>query len=197
MRNLFLFTPKRRLPIFARNFLAFLDGDLAQKSISGLGFVGQDLIQLSFSKQQDRLANAIQASGEDVKLNSLKSFVRTFSAANRLSATFRFNDNSIVMDTRSKRNIANLARMIEVGDFDGRQIIFAGFSDSQGGGPGNRRISRQRAEQVATAVKTAASRADLSKIKIRVHGMGEVSPLACNDTELGRHTNRRVEVWLK
>jgi len=132
-----------------------------------------------------------------VSLAALQGFVRIFSDAARLSPTFRFDGNLIRIDQRSERNIATLARMIELGDFDGRELVFAGFSDSQGSATGNRRVSRQRAERVADAVRAAAARADLSKVRITVHGLGEVSPLACNDTESGRWANRRVEVWVR
>ena len=81
--------------------------------------------------------------------------------------------------------------------FEGHELVFAGFSDSVGGAAGNRRISRQRAEQVADLVRKAATRADLSRLTISVIGLGEVSPLACNDDDLGRRINRRVEVWLR
>jgi phosphate transport system substrate-binding protein len=196
-RRLFLFTPQRRLPLFARDFLAWLDTTPAQLAVEEHGFVGQEVRAKPFSDQQDRIANAVRAAGADIRLSQLQSFVRTFSGASRLSSTFRFDDNSTNLDIRSRRNVALLGQMIEVGDFNGRELIFAGFSDSQGGPEGNRRISRQRAEQVASAVRAAASRADLTKLRMRVIGLGEVSPLACDDTESGRRINRRVEVWLK
>jgi phosphate transport system substrate-binding protein len=196
-RNFYIFHPAGRLPVFARNFLTFLDSGAAQDAITDLGYVGLALRPLSLSRQQDRISNAIAHSSDDVSLANLKNFVRLFSGARRLSASFRFNDNSKTIDARSRRNIRALAEMIEVGDFDGKKLIFAGFSDSQGSAVGNRRISEQRAEQVAALVKAASTRADLSKINIQTLGMGEVSPLACNDDSAGRGINRRVEVWVK
>ncbi|NOX74632.1 MAG: OmpA family protein [Alphaproteobacteria bacterium] len=196
-RVFYLYLPDRRLPIFARNFLAFLDSDAAQASIADLGFVGQGLYGLPLSGQQDRVANAIAFSGDEVTLAELQDFVGKFTGAKRLSATFRFNDGSTNIDARSRRNIRVLAEMIELGDFDGKKLIFAGFSDANGSAAGNRKISRQRAVAVAKLVKAAATRADLGRLEIQTLGMGEVSPLACNDTEQGRETNRRVEVWVK
>lgn len=196
-RAYYLYASSQRQPIFTRGFLAFLQTDAAQRSITDLGYVGQAISSLAFSDQQNRAANAIAYSDSDVTLKNLKSFIQVFSDAYRLSATFRFGDNSKKIGPRSQRNIRALAEMIEVGDFDGQTLIFAGFSDAQGSAAGNRRISRQRAGQVAELVKAAASRADLSKVTIQVLGMGEVSPLACNSDAHGRHINRRVEVWLK
>jgi phosphate transport system substrate-binding protein len=192
-----IYMSRRRLPIFARNFLLFLDSDTAQTSIADLGFVGQKLYELPLIDQQNRVANAIAQSGDEVTLDDLHGFIQVFSNATRLSSTFRFEDNSTKIDARSRRNIRVLAEMIEVGDLNGRTLIFAAFSDTRGKAEGNRRISRQRAQNIAKMVKSAASRADLSKVNIQTIGMGEVSPLACNSDAAGRKTNRRVEVWVK
>jgi phosphate transport system substrate-binding protein len=191
------FTPERRLPVFARGFLTWLDSDSAQEALARMGRFGLDIDSARFADQNERVANAIRAADQEITLDHLRGFVRSFSNAARLSTTFRFSDNSTDMDERSSRNVALLARRIEDGDFDGRELVFAGFSDSVGGAAGNRRISRQRAEQVADLVRKAAARADLSRLTISAIGLGEISPLACNDDELGRRINRRVEVWLR
>lgn len=196
-RYYYILRPARRLPVFARSFLTWLDSEAAQIAINDLGFVGQDLQRRTLTDQPERLANAIRNGGEDVGLAALQGFVNTLGAAERLSATLRFDDNSTHMDARSERNIRLLADMMELGEFDGREIIIAGFSDGEGGAAGNRRISRSRAEQVKAALNAAASRADLSKIRFRTIGLGEVSPLACDDTPEGRRINRRVEIWLR
>jgi len=195
-RQKYLYTTQRRLPIFARDLLRFLASRRGQDAVTAAGFVSTAISTQSFGDQPDRVSNAVREAG-DVSLAALQGFVRIFSDAARLSPTFRFDGNLIRIDQRSERNIATLARMIELGDFDGRELVFAGFSDSQGSATGNRRVSRQRAERVADAVRAAAARADLSKVRITVHGLGEVSPLACNDTESGRWANRRVEVWVR
>jgi phosphate transport system substrate-binding protein len=35
------------------------------------------------------------------------------------------------------------------------------------------------------------------RVSLEVLGFGEAMPLACDDSALGRHANRRVEVWLR
>jgi len=197
VRPVWLFTPRRRLPVVARDFLAWLTSPQAERPIASLGFASPGLTAQTLAEQTGRVANAVAHADSDVTLEALRGFVKAFGGARRLSATFRFKDGTVIMDARSKRNIDSLARLIETGDFDGRELIFAGFTDSRGGADGNRKISRQRAEEVAKMIREAAIRADLSKIRFRAVGMGEVSPLACNDTASGRHTNRRVEVWMR
>ncbi len=196
-RRLYLYSAKRRHPVFARALLAWFETEAGQQAVGHDGYVSLYPKAIPLSDQQDRLSNAVLAAGGDIDLDQVQGFVRNFIGAARLSTTFRFFDNSTEMDSRSERNIVELARRIEQGDFDGHELIVAGFSDMQGGAEGNRRISRQRAEQVAARIRKAASRADLARLKIRVLGLGEVSPLACDDTALGRFTNRRVEVWVK
>ena len=197
IRPVWLFTPKRRLPAVAREFLGWIVSPQAEGAVKSLGHVSPGLSALSLAEQKGRVANALTHADDEVTLESLRGFVNAFRDSRRLSATFRFNDGTVVMDNRSRRNIETLARLIETGDFDGREMIFAGFSDSQGGAEGNRRISRQRAEQVAGQIRKAAFRAESGKVRFRVVGFGEVSPLACNDDPTGRHTNRRVEVWVR
>jgi len=193
----YLFTPARRLPRFARDFLAYLRGTRAQQTISDLGFVGLQMVPTPLSAQQDRLSNAIAYAGDQGTLKNLKNFVETLRGSGRLPATFRFQDNATRVDRRSSRNISTLAQMLDEGDFDGRELIFAGFSDFNGSASGNQRIAKNRADRVSALVRARAVRANLSKVTFRSIGFGEVSPLACNDTDQGRSTNRRVEVWVR
>ncbi|MFQ5437374.1 MAG: phosphate ABC transporter substrate-binding/OmpA family protein [Paracoccaceae bacterium] len=194
---IFLFSPKRRLAIFARNLMAYLRSESGQRAVSAAGFAGQNMTDVAFADQQERIANALREAGSGVTLAALRGFVAELSEARRLSATYRFVGHSTSLTARSRRYVTALARMIEAGDFDGREIIFAGFSDSKGSANGNRRVSRQRAVRVANRVRAAAQRADLSKIRIQTIGFGEVSPVACNGSLEGRRLNRRVEVWFR
>ena len=193
----YLYRPARRLPVLLRDFLGWLSSDPAQFAIDESGLVSQAIEAMPIRRQQYRISNAIAEADNDVPLDELKRFTTIFTDASRLSVTFRFLDGSINMDARSNRNLRRMALALEQGEFKGRTLIIAGFSDSQGGGGGNRTISLQRAEKVARMLREAASRADLGAVKFRVVALGEVAPLACNDTDTGRSTNRRVEIWVE
>lgn len=76
----------------------------------------------------------------------------------------------------------------------GADVKVDGHTDSVGSDSANMRLSRQRADAVATAISTA--RPDLG---LRVDGFGETRPVADNtrngrDYPSGREKNRRVEI---
>jgi phosphate transport system substrate-binding protein len=123
--------------------------------------------------------------------------VARLKGAARLTTSFRFRVGSTALDAQSAGNVAHLARALESGAFAGRELIFAGFSDGEGGAAANRKIARRRAQEVRDAVRAAAVWADPSKVKLSVEGFGEALPMACDDSDWGRRVNRRVEVWLR
>ncbi len=196
-RTLSLFTPDRPLAPFARAFLAWLRGPGAWPQIDRAGYIAPAPDQLPLSRQEGRLANAI-SSIPDTQVNApLKELVATFSGASRLALTARFSAGTTRLDAWSRQAVARLSRMVEEGDFDGRELIFAGFSDSQGSAKGNRTLSRQRAEAVLGMLRSLARRADLGLLRFRAVGLGAISPLACDDTPSGKRLNRRVEIWVR
>lgn len=194
---LLAYTPGRRLPLMAREFLRFFASPGADVMIRRAGFVDQGIDVTPMGRQGDRLANAVMAAGPEVTLSELQRMVKDLRSARRLSVTFRFRGGSTRLDAQSFGNITRLARALDGGAFDGRQLIFVGFSDGQGGAPANLAISRRRAEAVRTAVRDAAQLTDFGRVTLGVDAYGEAMPVACDDSDWGREANRRVEVWLK
>ncbi|TCO73482.1 phosphate ABC transporter substrate-binding/OmpA family protein [Rhodovulum euryhalinum] len=195
---LFLYTPARRLPLFAREFLDWLDTPAAQLVIRRAGFVDQLADTIPFGRQGDRLGQAIATAGPEVPLSELQRLVAVLSGAERLTSTFRFREGgSAELDAQSYGNVGALARAVEAGRFDGRELIFAGFSDGEGPAEANRRLARTRAEAVRDAVRAVATAADPSRVKLRVEAFGEALPIACDQSAWGGIINRRVEVWLR
>ncbi|MGB0799353.1 MAG: OmpA family protein, partial [Planktomarina sp.] len=111
--------------------------------------------------------------------------------------TFRFLDGTRFLDEGSQSNLGFLASLLKDGRFSGRDIIFAGFSDSQGSAEGNLQISLDRAQALRGTIRTLMGDDAPPKEAFRAVGFGEGLPLACNDTEWGQHQNRRVEIWVK
>ena len=194
---MFLYLPVRRMPQLGREFLAFFDSQEADRVIRRLGFVNQAITAQPLGAQGDRLANAIAAAGAEIDLEDLQELIAAMSGAERLSPTFRFGDGTTDLDAYSLGAVARLARAIERGAYDGRELLFAGFSDGQGGANANLRLARGRAEALRLAIIAAASGGDLNRVRLRVAAFGEALPMACDDTTTGRAVNRRVEVWLR
>jgi phosphate transport system substrate-binding protein len=194
---MFLYTPARRLPKIGREFLAFVRGQTAQIVIRRSGFVDQAPEEVPIDEQGDRFANAISAAGPEVPLSELQRMIGRLAPMQRLTISFRFEAGSSRLDAQSRSNVVQLARDLEQGRFDARQMYFVGFSDGDGPADANRQIALTRAEAVRDAVVQAAETADFGQVEPAVDAFGEALPLACDDGAWGRQANRRVEVWVR
>ncbi|WP_417242104.1 phosphate ABC transporter substrate-binding/OmpA family protein [Celeribacter sp.] len=194
----FLYTPARRLPALAREFIEFATSPAAQVIVARTQFVDQSVEELSFRDQGHRFANAILSAGEGVSLEDLQAVTTRFQGANRLTLGFRFEGGSTRLDAQSRSNTRLLARLLQAGVYDGKSLIFAGFSDGRGDARSNADLSKRRAESVRRAVLSAAGEEfDASRVTFSTLGAGEAMPLACDDQTWGQGLNRRVEVWVR
>jgi len=193
---LFIYTPARRAPLLTREFLRFIRSDPAQLVIDRAGFVNLRLQELPVSDQGQRLANSIDYAGEEVSLDDLKRMTKRMNGTSWVSLVFRFEQGGIKLDAHSQSNVELLAQMLEQGEYDGRKLVFVGFSDRAGTATGNLRLAQRRAESVRDAVIQAASAADRRRVRLEVDAFGEAMPIACDESEWGQRINRRVEVWV-
>ncbi len=194
---MFLYLPARRLPKIAREFLAYTRGPSAQIVIRRAGFVDLSPEEVAIDLQGNRFANAISKAGIETSLEELQRMVRTLDGMARLTTSFRFEAGSVRLDAQSRSNVQQLARALEVGQYDARQILFAGFSDGDGPAEANREIALRRADAVRRAIANAAESTDLKRVQLDVDAFGEALPMACDDSAWGRQANRRVEVWVR
>ncbi|EAQ04003.1 OmpA domain protein [Pseudooceanicola batsensis HTCC2597] len=193
----FLYMPARRLPKLARDFLAYLRQPAAQLVIRRAGFVDQLPEEIPIADQGTRFANAIAQAGGGIALEELQRMVSTLTPYERLTVSFRFEAGSALLDAQSRSNIEQFAAALENGLYDGREVMFVGFSDGSGDAATNLRISRERARAVRRAVVLAAGDAELDRIRMTTDAFGEAMPMACDDSHWGRQVNRRVEVWIR
>lgn len=193
---IYVISPKRRLPLLAREFLEFLSTPTAQRAVAEIGLINRQPERQPMTADGLRLINAIRGAGQDTSLQDLQALVSEMDGADRLSLTFRFEDGSSTLDSHSRTNLIDLAHLIEAGILKGDQMTLAGFSDGSGEGKANLALSKARAGEVLTALRVAApglSENDLPKVQ----GFGEALPMACDETAAGRRLNRRVEIWLR
>lgn len=193
---LFLYTPPRRLPKIARGFLRYIRSAEAQTLVRQVGFVDQSTEEQPLWAQGNRLAAAIKAAGPETDLADLQKLVTTLEPLNRLSLSFRFEPGSSLLDAQSRSNVLLLAEALEEGDYDGRRLVFAGFSDGEGAAGANVRIAETRAKRVRDSVRRAATAWLEADTPLETAAFGEAMPMACDDSDWGRRINRRVEVWV-
>lgn len=73
------------------------------------------------------------------------------------------------------------------------QVMVAGYTDSTGDPHYNQELSRKRAE----VVRAYLVRQGVGSQQIEFAGYGDASPVASNDTLVGRRSNRRVEIEVR
>jgi phosphate transport system substrate-binding protein len=180
----------------SRAFWAFLLTPEAQDAVQRLGFTSRSPEKTEIHGQSGLLINAILNTDMDMRTEDLRQAVLNLNGYERISLAFRFLEGTQIMDTGSQANFQFLKRLFVGGYFEGRKVLFVGFSDSQGSADGNVQISLDRARAVRATIATLLDDAQLSD-GFEVLGLGEGLPLACNDTAWGQNQNRRVEIWVK
>lgn len=192
----YFLTPRRRLPLAARELLEFLATPQAQAAVAEGGYIDRGVERAPMTRDGLRLINAIQGAGEETTLADLKRLVGLMDGADRLSFTFRFQDGSSALDRSSQDNLQDLAQLLEAAVFKDQTLILAGFSDGKGAAKANLDLSRDRAVQVLLELKAAAPGLSDDQLP-RVEAFGEAMPMACDETAAGRRLNRRVELWVR
>ncbi len=196
-RRIFMVSPSGSLAAGAESFLQYLQSDAAQFEIADAGFVDQLIEPTPIGIQGARFATAMMPGLADTTLEHLQNMMSNLMLAQRLTVTFRFIGDPVDLDDRARADVLRLAKLLENGAFDGKEIILAGFTDSDGSMSKNRELSTARSTQIRDAILAALPAGMRDKTKLTVIGYGETSPLACNEIASGRAVNRRVEVWVK
>lgn len=88
----------------------------------------------------------------------------------------------------AERTISRIAEFLN--EYQERQVLIEGFTDSTGSRDYNLALSERRAESVRSALVDR----DVEPARIQITGYGPDHPVASNDSDAGRQLNRRVEV---
>ena len=183
-----------RQPHVIRAFVAYARSSEAQPIVKRAGFIDQAIGDIAFAEQGERIAHSVLAAGEDEQaLSEIRRMLRALATGARLTLTFRFRDGSSELDVQSRSNIRRLADAIDEGAFNGKELLFVGFSDGFGERDANLRLSLRRARSVHAAVTRTAGDAP---VNYAIDAFGEAMPMACDEVSWGRRVNRRVEVWV-
>ncbi len=195
-RRMFLYTASGPMPEKASEFIDFMASDTAQSILEQAGYVSQSVATASLNDQGRRLAHALISERDRASLALLQEMVAGLLDAERLSLTFRFKSGSVTPDNRALVDIERLAEMVRRGDFDGKRLLIIGFADNIGAINENQRLSQARAESIRDVLVEAVG-TDAGNVQFTPIGYGKLSPIGCNETEDGRNTNRRVEIWVR
>ena len=196
-RRMFMYVNGGRLPEKVSGFIDFVTSDEAQQVIERAGFVSQNVTTASLNDQGRRLAHALMAERDRASLELLQEMVTGLLDAERISLTFRFQSGTVQPDNRALVDIERLAAKVRNGEFDGKRLMIIGFADSIGAINENQRLSQARAESVRDVLVAAVGEGNAGTVQFTPFGYGKLSPIGCNETEDGRDTNRRVEIWVR
>lgn len=193
-RNLYFYTTNLENKEAAA-FVNYATSVRAAEALKEAGFIDASVIAAPFETFRDRIANALNAPAEDFDIDVMRKLMGELGSGERLSATLRFETQIANLDSQSIQQLANAVIFLQKRGLKGRKLILAGFSDALGPFGQNMELSVKRATAARNAL-VAASTGELRPEDIEVRGYGELLPIACNDTEVGRLKNRRVELWL-
>lgn len=175
-RRLFLYMPEAQASPLAKEFVQFAISEAGQAVVDKVGFVSQDV-------QADQI----------VLDDNVPEEYRQLSAdAKRLSLNFRFHKGETKLDNKAQRDVARLKAFMDRAENRKRELMLFGFADSNESMPiVSLQLSMDRADAVADLLMKQGM------VPRKVRGYGNVVPVASNDSEAGRHKNRRVEVWVR
>lgn len=195
-RRLYAYDAGRPLPAHAKAFLDYALSDAAQPVIAEAGFVDRGIEFQGIDAQGERLANSL-ASPEDFSLPLFREMLGELRDGQRLSVTFRFTPGSSNLETRSQAEAERFARELAAGAFAGKDILLVGFTDSVGDFNVNRGLAERRAQSVLETFRASVAQGALDNVPVLIQSYGELTPVGCNETPVGRELNRRVEVWVR
>lgn len=196
-RRLYAYTmPGRVMHPEARAFLDWTLTPPAQQYVKESAFVDRELERMRLEDMGMMLVHTA-AVEPDFSGAQYSEMMRELRGADRLSISFRFNTGSAILDQESIRNVQELATRMDSGEFEGLEVLLVGFADSVGERGRNTALAKARADSVARILREALAGETASRLPVVPLSFGELLPLSCNDTEVGRERNRRVEVWLR
>jgi len=176
-RRLFLYVPTRGAKSqMAQDFASFVVSTVGQLALEPNGFISQEI--------ESRIV-ALPA-------NVPEEYAQFTHGARRLSINFRFDKGMVELDNKAKRDVKRLAAFLAKPENAHRKLMLFGFADSHESLPIKSLVlSVERADAVAEMLMMN----DLKPYRVR--GYGSSLEVASNESEAGRHRNRRVEVWIQ
>ena len=99
-----------------------------------------------------------------------------------------FESGTTTLTPESRQTVADLASILKA--YPSTVVRLRGHTDNTGDAGENKKLSQARAE----AVKESLTRSGIDVSRVTTVGYGQERPIASNDTEAGKATNRRLEL---
>ena len=136
--------------------------------------IGRHMDRQAEEMRQDIKNAKIERIGEGIKI--------TFDSG------ILFEIDSSELQSVAKTNIESLAKVLK--KYPDTNILVEGDTDNTGTEEYNQKLSERRAQAVADYQRGLG----VDGSRLSTVGLGELNPIASNDTDYGRQQNRRVEV---
>ncbi|MEJ6405024.1 phosphate ABC transporter substrate-binding/OmpA family protein [Yoonia sp. 2307UL14-13] len=194
-RNLYLYNRGDTDNATATDFVNFAMSDEADDLIAKAGFIDLGIDTRPQPLDGDRARQLLDPSADAYEGGIMREMLSQMVDYEQLSSTFRFRTGSSKL---GPRELATMNRLIEYLETlpEETEVVLVGFTDDVGAFDSNRDLSIGRAEQVLLTLQEQGGDR-VSGLQMGVAGYGEIAPVACNTSELGRGINRRVEVWVQ
>jgi phosphate transport system substrate-binding protein len=197
-RRLYLYSIGTPSESVANDILQFALSDEAQATVKEAEFIDQSVDFQDRDGQKhwnDVLAakpNLGLTSDKEVPARAARAFASTLHNVRRSTVVFRFESGKSDLDAKVVQDTERLSRYLQAPSRVGKRFVIVGFADSDGDWGSNLRLSKQRADRVASELR----KHNVKVADDNVVGMSYMAPVACNDTPNGLTKNRRVEVWI-
>ena len=192
-RRLYFYTRGRPKTPLAQELIDFALSAEGQDVLKAANFVDQSPELLEFREQGTRIAYALNVPAEDFDFTMMRQLITDITEARRLTTTYRFESSSFRLDTKANQDISRLAAYLNLEANRDKRVLLLGFADSRGDFVKNQALAKARADTVRRGL-VALGKQFANRVEAK--GYSELAPVACNDSDIGREFNRRVEVWL-
>lgn len=150
---------------------------------AGIGAVAGGGVGAYMDYQEKKLRERLQGAGVGIQRNKETGEIKLIMPGN---ITFPTGQSSIKADFY--QTLDAVADVLK--EYNKTDVIVNGYTDNVGKDDYNLQLSRDRANAVGQYLSTRGVAAG----RINARGFGKASPIASNETEMGRAQNRRVEI---
>lgn len=165
---------------------AIVGGDNKRKSMligAGIGALAGGGAGFYMDRQEAKLREQLQNTGVQVVRDGDNIILN-------MPGNITFGTDSAAVNPDFADVLASVGLVLK--EYDKTYVDVLGHTDSSGSESYNQALSERRAQSVSTILMNEGILAE----RIIVRGLGETYPIADNNTEQGKSTNRRVEIAL-